>query len=53
MNKEYTYIGIDPGKNGALAVLYPNGSVHVIPFDKAGYVSVLSGLHEGDRKSVV
>lgn len=53
MNKEYTYIGIDPGKDGALAVLYPDGSVYVLPFDKAGYVSVLTGLHEGYVKAIL
>lgn len=36
-----TYIGIDPGKSGALAVIYPGGDVRVMPFDSADYISIL------------
>lgn len=36
----YTYIGIDPGKKGALAVL-ENGAVRAYPFDEDTYIAVL------------
>ena len=36
----YTYIGIDPGKKGALAVL-ENGAVRAYPFDETAYIAVL------------
>lgn len=39
---ETTYIGIDPGKSGALAVLLPNGVVCITPFDSAKYAEELS-----------
>ncbi len=43
-----TFVGIDPGKSGALAVLYPNGSVETQPFNAVNYVDVLSGLRGSD-----
>ena len=36
-----TYIGIDPGKGGALATINGYG-VHIYPFDKEVYRNVLS-----------
>ena len=39
-----TYIGIDPGKSGALAVLHPDGRVEIIPFDPVAYCMKLSEL---------
>lgn len=35
-------IGIDPGADGALAVLWPDGAVDVRPFDRRGYIDALS-----------
>ena len=32
MAEKMTYIGIDPGKDGALAVLCEGGLVSVVPF---------------------
>lgn len=43
-----TYIGIDPGKSGALAVMYPNGSVETVPFNAANYVDVLGGMADNE-----
>lgn len=43
-----TFVGIDPGKSGALAVLYPNGSVETQPFNAVNYVDVLGGLRGSD-----
>lgn len=40
------YIGIDPGKDGAMAII-ESESVHVIPFDQDGYRDALSGLSPG------
>ena len=41
-----TYIGIDPGKSGALAVIEENGDirVHVWPFNSVKYAEVLTHL---------
>lgn len=35
------YIGIDPGKSGALAVISDDGSVSVVPFDTETYKATL------------
>lgn len=53
MEDNTIYIGIDPGKDGALAALYPNGSVYVCPFDKAAYVSFFAGVHDMYVKAVL
>lgn len=36
-----TYIGIDPGKSGALALLTKDGQYTVVPFHESIYVSIL------------
>ena len=36
-----TYIGVDPGKKGSLALL-ENGAVSIIPFSEDTYIDVLS-----------
>ncbi len=38
------YIGIDPGKSGAMACIGDNGDVTVIPFDEARYLGHLKVL---------
>lgn len=38
------YVGIDPGKSGALAVIYPNGNIDTYPFNPDEYADVLCGL---------
>lgn len=43
-----SYIGIDPGKSGALAVLQDNRFVQVIPFSAAAYVAVLRAYQKQD-----
>lgn len=35
------YVGIDPGKSGALAVISDDGSVSVVPFDPGTYKATL------------
>lgn len=47
-----TYIGIDPGKKGALALLEVNGEeyrIRAVPFDVAAYLDALAGI-EGPAK---
>lgn len=39
-----TYIGIDPGKSGAMAVIFPCGSVQTIPFGEVAYCENLRSL---------
>lgn len=35
------FVGIDPGKSGALAVLSESGECNVVPFDESVYIAVL------------
>ena len=37
-----TYIGIDPGKSGAMAIMHPTGDIEVIPFDAVKYSVALA-----------
>lgn len=39
-----TYIGIDPGKDGALAVISESGGVQAVPFDPETYRSALRAV---------
>ena len=41
-----TYIGIDPGKSGALALLHEDGNVETYTFNEAVYVEVLRQVSE-------
>lgn len=43
------YIGIDPGKLGAMAILWQTGDVELIPFDKAGYSNAIARANETDE----
>ena len=43
-----TFIGIDPGKSGALAVLLPDGTIQTVPFSAASYREVLRILNDQD-----
>lgn len=44
-----TYIGIDPGKSGAMAIMHASGEVEVIPFDAMNYsVALAHATHETD-----
>lgn len=36
------YIGIDPGKSGAMAIIWVSGIAEVIPFDPVAYIHALS-----------
>lgn len=36
-----TYIGIDPGKSGALALLTEDGQCTVVPFQESAYTAIL------------
>ena len=42
------YVGIDPGKSGALAILYPSGDVYVCPFSAVAYLEKLEAIKEED-----
>lgn len=37
-----TYIGVDPGKSGAMAIIHASGEVEVIPFDAMKYSVALA-----------
>lgn len=39
-------IGIDPGKSGAMAVMYDNGDIATIPFNAVEYVQMVTRLSE-------
>lgn len=39
------YIGIDPGKDGAMAVLWEDGKIDVIPFSTDGYIEEMQHLY--------
>ena len=38
------YIGIDPGKSGAMAILYPNGKLETMPFNAMAYNEALHDI---------
>lgn len=38
------YVGIDPGKSGAMAVLFPNGNVKTVPFNTASYIVTIDDI---------
>ena len=42
-----TYIGIDPGKSGAMAIIHALGNVEVIPFDAVNYSLALARVRSG------
>lgn len=48
-------IGIDPGKLGAMAVLFPEGDVELAPFDETGFLQVFRVVASSpaDQKVVV
>lgn len=41
-----TYVGIDPGKSGALALIHEDGAIETYAFDPAVYVVVLGRVAE-------
>lgn len=41
------YIGIDPGKSGAMAIIHADDSVEVIPYDLVNYSSALAKVSRG------
>lgn len=47
------YIGIDPGKSGALAVIEPSGQIYVCPFNEVAYTEKLGELMDEDVKCCV
>lgn len=47
------YIGIDPGKSGALAVIYDTAEIEVFPFDFNTYTRVLNALEFTQVKACV
>lgn len=42
------YIGIDPGKKGALAIIHPDGTTSAIPFSEDGYKTKIGLLRYED-----
>jgi len=45
------YIGCDPGKSGAMAILWENGMKEVIPFNPVAYILAISKVtNTGARK---
>lgn len=47
-----TYIGIDPGKKGSLAIIYGDGTIYVTPFDRQRYINALAEVAASGDKSV-
>jgi crossover junction endodeoxyribonuclease RuvC len=45
------YIGIDPGKSGALAYIMGDGTVNVFPFDEGLYKFALQGIARAAEKT--
>lgn len=49
------FIGIDPGKSGALAVIYDGGDhgfIKTTPFDERDYINVLADIADSGEKAV-
>lgn len=46
------YIGIDPGKSGAMAIIHDKSHVEVFPYDAVKYSLALARLHEKDEPIV-
>lgn len=44
------YIGIDPGKSGALAVFDEEGQCNVVPFSEAAYTAALAAIAGVDAR---
>ncbi|TWO22601.1 hypothetical protein YZ82_01415 [Campylobacter hyointestinalis] len=44
MKRHKLYIGIDPGKNGALAMITENKEVNLIDFDLKAYINLLNSF---------
>ena len=42
-----TYIGIDPGKSGAMAIIHALGNIEVLPFDAVEYSLALARVSGG------
>ena len=42
-----TYIGIDPGKSGAMAIIHALGNIEIIPFDAMEYSLALARVRGG------
>lgn len=47
-----TYIGIDPGKKGALAIIYGDGTIYVTPFDEGRYINALADVANSDDDAI-
>ena len=47
------YVGIDPGKSGAVAVMYPEGVIHTVPFNATDYVDIFHNLRDEQIKCCV
>ena len=37
------YIGIDPGKDGAMTIIWELGAIEIVPFSQEGYRDALAG----------
>lgn len=48
-----TYVGIDPGKTGAMAIMWGRDLIEVVPFDEIEYLTALSTLRPSDTRCVV
>ena len=47
------YIGLDPGKKGAMAVIHLDGSISIVPFDERQYIMYLGLLGNKDIKCCI
>lgn len=46
------YIGIDPGKNGALAMLWPDRTPEVVVFDEEAYRAALERVQHSEEPAI-
>ena len=47
------FVGCDPGKKGAMAAIFKDGLVMIIPFDEHGYIKFLSGFEPMEVKCCI
>lgn len=43
------FLGIDPGKSGAIAIIYENGDAEVAPYDEAALVDIIHKIKISEK----
>lgn len=49
---DMTYIGIDPGKGGGIAAIYPNGEIVAIPYSDSDLLFLCAGIKDAAAHSI-